>query len=90
MRRAERRCEACGELAGGDPSAHFARVVWLCELHSAEFHQAELLAVFRAASSTAECWSAIDCWLRTACTLLLAERRLRLVPTVPDWERLAQ
>lgn len=80
MRLCERRCEACGELADGEPSAHFARVVWFCSRHSAEFHDPAVVRLLASAPSTLECWAAIDCWLRVACALQLASTRLRLVP----------
>ena len=86
MRRCERRCEACGDLADGEPSAVFARVVWLCVRHSTEFHEPAVQAVFRTASSTVELWAAIKAWLFGAAALRLAESRLRLVPVDADWE----
>ena len=79
MRLCERRCEACGELAGG-PTSVFARVVWLCEKHSESFHAPAVVEVLRRASTTAELWQLIDAWLLTTSTLHLAESNLRLVP----------
>lgn len=86
----QRACEACGQFADGAASAHFARVVWLCELHSAEFHAPELQRVLRTpGASTRAIWAAIDLWLRTTITIRLVEGRLRLVG-VDHWQRVLE
>jgi len=80
LRLSERRCEACGAPADGAPSAHFARVVWLCQRDSEEFHAPELQQVLRHPSaSTSAIWLAIDCWLEVTRAMRLLEPRLRLV-----------
>lgn len=66
MKLCERRCEACiDRAADGEPSAHFARVVWLCSEHSRQFHEAHHIARLRT-MSTVDAHAAIDAWLELA------------------------
>lgn len=67
MKLSERLCEVCGALADGTPSAHFARVMWLCQAHSTAFHevpQAETgstwFSLARAATTTPAAWAVLD------------------------------
>jgi len=64
---AERRCVVCGALADAEQtSAHLARVMFFCGLHGLEFRASAHFTVARMALSTADCWAAVDAWLRVA------------------------
>lgn len=67
QRLSERRCEVCGAPADLEQtSAHLARVHFFCTDDGQAFHASAYFQVARLASSTAECWVAVEAWLDVA------------------------
>ena len=77
MRTSDRRCDVCGDRACPElTSAHFARVIWLCQSHGKAFYTSLNFFAARAARSSVKVQKHLDGWLARARADVFSGRRL--------------